>query len=430
MNRLSLLGAALAITALPCATPAQTAAIRGRISWQSVNGVSHPVRNVRVEVIDTLTRAVVSVRPDTTDENGEYQILVNVGPNPRAVLVRAPAVSSSAFVHPLLCTEPWELSLKGFTLNPGESVRVDLDGKGETESNEAFSIIDAIHAIQPYVRTLRGAALPRVEVVFPAEQTVFDPATRVLRLELYDPWDWDVILHEFGHYLSRVENLANHPGGEYLLTENLSRTMSRGDALLMAWGEGWPTYFSISAQLAEGLAALDIPNVGDSWFKDMQDTRDTFDLASGDGIPSVGEDNVVSTSRVLFDLEDGVADYDSVALGAKAVFDTLVSVRAHTLREGIRRFLLHASQEDSIRFGAILARNHISPAIAAMADESPIDATRQERLPEFPQLAATNTPLPQPSGPGCERRPGSQSRRSSMSSILTPPAPDRIPAPP
>jgi hypothetical protein len=335
--------------------------------------VSHPARNVRVEVIDTLTMTVLST--DTTNENGEYRVLVDVGPNPRAVRVQALAASASAFVHPLLDLNLRRQLSSVITLNPGESIGVDLAGEGETDSNEPFSIIDAIHAIQPYVRRLRGAALPPVEVVYPAENTAFDPVTKRLRLRQYERWDWDVILHEYGHYVSLVDNLAKHPGGNHLACENLGSRMPKDDALRLAWGEGWPTYFSISGQLAEGLSTLGIPHVGDSWFQDTQDTNEDFDLRSEGGMRCPGEDNEVSTSRVLFDLEDGVADYDSVALGIKAVFDTLVSAHAHTLGEGIGRFLLHASREDSIRFGAILAWNLISPVATAPANGSPIAKT-------------------------------------------------------
>jgi hypothetical protein len=85
--------------------------------------------------------------------------------------------------------------------------------------------------------------------------------------------------------------------------ENLEDRLTKDEALRLAWGEGWPTYFAITAQIEMGMASFRIPNVGDTKCSDTEDVQLELDLASSDGDGSLGEDNEVSVMRVLYDLD-------------------------------------------------------------------------------------------------------------------------------
>jgi hypothetical protein len=134
-----------------------------------------------------------------------------------------------------------------------------------------------------YVSGVSGSALPQVGVVFPdADGSFYTGGTLYINPD--DPLDWDVIHHEYGHYVSDRYNLDSNPGGCHNPGKNLSEDVQKcldasgnvktygpygkDKGTKLAWGEGWPTYFALSLQRARGGASLGIPNVGDRKYTD------------------------------------------------------------------------------------------------------------------------------------------------------------------
>jgi hypothetical protein len=367
-----------ATIALACVTElsGQTATMQGRVRWQASNNAYHPAGDVLIEVVDDRTRTVLS-EPARTNDNGEYRVVVNTGSSTRSVRLRAVCESPVAYVHTYSTTDRWALeSPDPIQLAPGTALEVDLDGTQGPDNNSAFSVLAALHAIQPYVVLLRGSRLARIEVVFPTDEGTSQFGGTRMDLLQEDRWDWDVILHEYGHYVSNVAGIARSPGGSHGPRENLARRMSKDSAMRLAWGEGWPTYFSISGQIAAGMDGLGLPNVGDSRYVDSEDSTIDYDVGSQDPFRSPGEDNETSTARVLFDFEDGLQDYDSVALGAKAVYDSLVVESATAFGPGYRRLFSRATWADSLNAGRILAEHGLAAVATAPADNFQVTATR------------------------------------------------------
>lgn len=356
-----------ALHAAAGALAGQTAAIRGLVEWQGPAAERHPARGVRVEVVDAGTLRTLSTT--RTDETGHYRVVVDVGGTPRQVRVRAVADSRVAFVHSYKKPDLWMLQTNPIRLAPGTTPNVSFNGTRDTENNDAFSVLDALHAIQPFVLATRGTPLPRVEVVFPSGKPSSFFHQGKLHIGRHDRWDWDVILHEYGHYVSAQHQLANNPGGEHRQGRHLGNHMSKDNALRLAWGEGWATYFSITGQLGARTGSV-LPNVGDTRYTDGENSSLDFDLGSQHGDPSLGEDYEVSTARVLFDLEDGMGAYDSLALGARTVWAGLAEERAHTLGAGLRRLLRNVPHRDSLYAGLILAHHQIAPVVREPADQA------------------------------------------------------------
>jgi len=98
----------------------------------------------------------------------------------------------------------------------------------------------------------------------------------------------------------------------------------------LAFGEGWPTYFAVSALREMGTAALNIPNIGDTSYQDTEDQVLSDNLETG---ATLGEDNENTIMSILWDLYDSVPDgKDRVALGTSFIWNLLDSNRPSTWR--------------------------------------------------------------------------------------------------
>jgi uncharacterized protein (TIGR03437 family) len=131
----------------------------------------------------------------------------------------------------------------------------------------------------------------------------------------------DVVLHEYGHFLSHVAGFLGPAGGPHPVpfTQRVNP--------VLAWNEGWATFFSVAGQNARGRP----------WKTSMISNHpvnlQNYDLESGHN-PSIirdavaGDDNEGSVQFVLWDLYDVAQDFlpvanatDSVSLALKTIFD-------------------------------------------------------------------------------------------------------------
>ena len=78
-------------------------------------------------------------------------------------------------------------------------------------------------------------------------------------------------LHEYGHYIADRIDIEANPGGPHSGEDNLSDARgSKSIGVRLAFGEGWPTYFAVSA-LRQEARGLGIPHVGDVFYDDTED---------------------------------------------------------------------------------------------------------------------------------------------------------------
>ena len=205
---------------------------------------------------------------------------------------------------------------------------------------------------------------------------IFMRMTTKLHLLEGDRFDWDVIHHEYGHYVQSIYNLSASPGGAHSLGENLAQRLGKDAGLRLAWGEGWPTFFGTSLQIARGLLALGIPNVGDTRYQDTEDASIDYNLESLVGGSSAGEDNELSVQRALWDLYDANADMrDNVSLGQIVVWNTLVEAHAHTLSEAWNAFAVAKTVKQLTELGAIFADQSVAPDPTNPPDGATVNAT-------------------------------------------------------
>jgi hypothetical protein len=127
-----------------------------------------------------------------------------------------------------------------------------------------------------------------------------------------DAHDWDVYTHEYGHYIQKINNTSQSPGGCHTPGGNNagldqttcgdpargSRTLTKDQGIKLAWSEGWPTFFGTILQVASGAGSLGIHTVADTRYTDTTDANFSYDLESNnDAFAPTGEDNETSQTR-------------------------------------------------------------------------------------------------------------------------------------
>lgn len=140
-------------------------------------------------------------------------------------------------------------------------------------------------------------------------------------------FDWDVYTHEYGHYVQKINNTTQNPGGCHYINGNNTgfnqaacggpnRVLTKAQATALAWGEGWPTFFGTNLQISSGSGALGIFALGDTRYTDTANNF-SYDLeGNGESFAAMGEDNELSVQRILWDFADGPQDgHDELVYG-------------------------------------------------------------------------------------------------------------------
>ena len=247
-------------------------------------------------------------------------------------------------------------------------------------AHQAFSVLDALNSTAAGYATLPGAPASAVTAVFPQPGTVsyYSPlpgGDGKLHIIAGDRYDWDVIAHEYAHFVQeQYPGLSLSPGGAHSSLDNLrySRTdLAALDADRLAWGEGFATWWSVDLQLDQGLGGLGIQNVGDLLYSDNDDADGitpglSYSLESQVGRPSRGQDNELAVARILHDLTDSsndAADRDRVSIGFTELFTLLVDKVSSTLSDFWNALTGGAgtTNRQKIDDGAIFQAHNVSP---------------------------------------------------------------------
>ncbi|MCH8150208.1 MAG: hypothetical protein IH987_19890, partial [Planctomycetes bacterium] len=239
---------------------ADTIRVMGTVQWQDENGLAHPAFGMTVEIRDdelVLSDLIVSV---VTDVNGQYDETITFddgflqgGPD---IFVRFRTGNSVIRVtpdRPLARTYESDSGVHDDTAN-GATIVENL-GCLNTSTGPACSVLVGMTWIAVYGSTLNGGtAIPQINVKWPSIQGGSGYISNIIlgtfiRIDEFERWDWDVIHHEYGHYMMDEFNLEASPGGDHFTADCLSiRHGSKDVGTRLAWAEGWATYFGISGQ--------------------------------------------------------------------------------------------------------------------------------------------------------------------------------------
>jgi hypothetical protein len=362
-----------------CAATHAQLTLTGRIAWTDRRGPdeplsAHPAREVLVELCDSTLPATNQVVDRTnTDDAGHYTITIPVGgPSQRSFFVRGRSESPAGQVLANGTTSTYILSSPVLTVTTTDGARqVNITGDYTTTTDAAFSVLDSLLGAQQFVSKIAKVNLPKIPVEFPTSGSASYFLDDHLYILMGDRWDWDVVMHEYGHYVSKSLHLDNSPGGLHYFDENIGDRLPKDQAIRLAWGEGWPTYFAITAQREMGMGALNIPNVGDAVYSDTEDASIEISLDS-DGEGSLGEDNEVSVMRILY---EAGTQRSGLSLSPSDIWADLTSAHPDSLSAGMMALQTRETVRQTLLLGVIAAKHKVAAALLTTPSGAVLPAT-------------------------------------------------------
>jgi hypothetical protein len=335
----------------PYGLAARDVRVRARLFYQDIAGTMHPMRLVRVDVVDDDSPGADQLlRTTRTDTAGRVDTTVTV-PDPvdgdgsdvdlKLVIHCAIMNNQVASIGATLATTYQVVSAvvpnyAGVDLDFGDlstGTPVSGGGAGDNLDSRRFAALDGLLQAAAEANVLRGGLLPKLPIVMPstvgtsafcgdhirpADCTVLPggqcAAVDQLHILHLDAFDWDVLCHEFGHYVMKdgaTADLDESCGGPHSSgTSNIGvNGNDKARGMRLAWSEGAATWFSIALQREGSLRLPSIPNAGDTDYDDTEDLAVTLSLesASGGGA-GVGYADELTVMRVLWDLQDSASD--------------------------------------------------------------------------------------------------------------------------
>ncbi len=357
--------------------------VSGIINWTAPNGDKLPLKLAVVQIWDEDILSPELLATTATDINGFYTASVSgsIIDNPD-IYVRVLAKSDDFFIVPDSVggdeskTHFYDSAVFPDVTAPTLSIPIDIPSNKTDDLSanvNAFCVHAALIESADYVKT-RASALPKLTVIFPVAGNVSN-YSGTLNITRKRRFAWDVIHHEYGHYVAKSLTLEGvSPGGNHGPGQNLAETRTKEKGMILAWSEGWPTYFGTSLQQVR---ALNIPSVGagDILYDNLDPDpalRLTWSLKSQSPYPSIGEDNEVAVQRVLWDLYDNAASspYDEVTLGDVVVWQTIANQHPKFLYDIWTPFTTGKPMSEIVKYGAIFAEHKVASLPKLPASET------------------------------------------------------------
>ena len=292
--------------------------VSGYIYWKDSNGTNHPAQNVTVEVYDEDVIFDDLIATVTTNDNGYYTATVDISNSwnegksfdiyvnvfSKGANITVTDSSGNVYEQPSTTTN-----------NVKENIVKTIYISNTTDGGKSFSVHQAMQHANKFMKTLEGAFLNNIDVSFPDNSqgtSCFSPSEEHIYILGGDAFDWDVLQHEYGHYVQHEFGIADNPGGTHFYNVNHADYVSnKSQGVRLAWAEGWATYYAIMLQNELALSSLSIPNVGDTEYSDTVDVSIDYDIETVDADYLLGESGEVAVSGVLYDLTDSSNSSDS-----------------------------------------------------------------------------------------------------------------------
>ncbi len=323
------------VTAPPGEFPQQAptaTSVSGVMNYQDTAGTSHPIRYALVQILNGANDLLLA--ETLTLATGTYA----VGVNAESVKVKVFTEDGlRSFVRVYPPTDPTARHAYTSPVTPitGPSTVINLTTDKPTRGTpgapsadviqaRAFSVFDAFLQSQVQAFGLRGGFLPRANVSFPKDSSHCPSSScySIMTQETYilreDALDWDVLDHEFIHFLTDQHQraggrvLANNPGGSHSGGSAIGQNgRNRDEGMRLAWAEGFATFLGVRLQSEPasadfGMSWPAIPNVGDTHYQDTEDAEIDDDLENIAHNEGYGSENSIAT--LLWDLADSLSD--------------------------------------------------------------------------------------------------------------------------
>jgi|GEM_PF-5950211 len=401
--------------------------VEGYVYWLDEKGVKIPLRSAIVDLYGYTFMKYENLTLEdflTTDQRGyfkgtlpAYQVvypnyswlnihtkeLADENYTKKAEALRTNA-SSSKKSRELIIANSKPEQLYSYTDKLEETKNPILAEISFKANDGAFSVFDALFVGQKYATTIAGLspeeAIVKVNFI-EGGISEYNRPTQTLHISKADSYNWDIILHEYGHHIANIKGIqGDSVWGKHDIFENsIIKLQRKEQGTRKAWSEGLATYLGIAAQkffekqnstsLPTDLGFSLLPDIAQNTSYNLPMSGNFVDLensiSSGNVLkyyPGSGEGDEISIARILWDLADDDKDYkdgekdpfrtglkDEVSLGHKGLFDTLQEVGSP--KKPLERLddlwdyfvtKFSSSPQELAKYGAIFEEYGVSPS--------------------------------------------------------------------
>ncbi len=331
--------------------------VSGTLKWTDDSGKTHPLVGARVKV--TISGSWWS-STTYTNSTGYYNISYNdiwyIGSGKPTVHIYADGESVSVSYNGI-----YEKTNE-FSGSSGDFVySYTFNPTSDGDMGKAMHLLQAGINYANYIEELNGGT-PITKCTFnypsnPEKGCYYDGANNVFISSKSNAEgfptsyaSWDVIGHEYGHHVQKCFGIAANPGGTHIINHNviddqynkkntdgsnkytLNEAKDRG--LRLAWGEGWPTFWSTVAQSTFSEDIKTINTVGDlrySTYQNFYYDIDTYDAkTNGVSYEYLGDADEIAITSILYKLYSPTKDeYDSFSISDKELWTITVASKPH-----------------------------------------------------------------------------------------------------
>lgn len=357
-------------------------AIAGTVNWTDGSGVAHPARAITAKAFIAGTFGLSEVAVTTTNDAGQFLFSLDpddLGSSPRDITLKVYADNVATDVRTpsvffLFGGALYHLSHTLTGVADGTNITLTMTTGADTDHRRSFSIADAELVGRGYIATRTGTPMPKVTSRFPAGAgSYFNGDINIGTVH----WQsWDVILHEYGHYIQSQFGLANNPGGTHNIGQDLISTHGLDSGTRLAWGEGHATYLMYEAQMA-AVGAGTMPGVtwpagsamGSSSDARYADVGWDYGLEGRDIPNAVGENDEVNHTLVLVDLADTSNEgTETTSVGDPLLWSTIDGTNPERLSDIWNSLTSALTVEQKLTFATAFLENRIGPVLDAPAD--------------------------------------------------------------
>jgi hypothetical protein len=349
-----------------------TVTVQGALNWLDENGNVHAAFGMLVQVRDEELVGSELVAEAVTGTNGQYSFVVDnddgAFAGDRDIFVRFITSNGAVNIRTSgILGAPYEADSPVHDETPDGSTITENFTCANTGTGPVCGLQTGASYVASYAANLNGGSfLGGINLEWPGDPGSANYNGSRINLRPGDQFDWDVMFHEYGHYVMDTFDIDNNPGGPHNLGDCISDVQGSKDrGTRMAWGEGWPTFFGTAGQQMLNLASLSVPRVGDVNYTDTGESNFGYSLEAQDN-NGLGEDNEVAVQRILWDLFDTPADgRDAVDLTDQELFDTVNAADPTTLSAAWAAIRTGLSNADDLAFGAITTDHAVGPNLVS-----------------------------------------------------------------
>ena len=368
-----------------------TYTVQGTIQYRDSAGNLHAARDVQLKLLNSDGSSTDAT--GATDLNGNYTMsFTSISPFGFTENLDIFAKNDGAYVAANGTPDNiYQVYPQSFSVGTGvNTINVNMQNTNpDTDifASPTFSVLDALETGWQYGTAVRSAAPVNLATLFPNTTkdgtSFFSPATNNIQILLKDRWDWDVVLHEYGHYLQFTDKIADNPGGNHSFGVSNIPARGKDAGARLAWGEGQATYIGLAAQAVNTAAfntPLTTPNVGDSHYQDTEDSTLNIDLAVTSRTAAKGEGDELAVSRILWQVATGAR----VNRGHVNTYKDFVAAAAaqtggklQNLSQYDNYYLSTVAKNDRQRadFGSVFQNNGVSPLPLSISHATSTDLT-------------------------------------------------------